>query len=475
MIVAADKTIILMIEHKHVFFDLIDYLDETGGSDEIPIVLYNARARKILDEISSGANNNGKDGNDTTRTKLAAALEINNLERANLVIQVDPRRGVMVFAPFLLEMFRHFDNTRLRQLTSADLESLRISFNNSLTDMKPLVLQPGQDSFDDQLVLLRDRIRFAQSKMKENVRSLQGQADRLAQVVEDMSHENLEEVQQAQAAMDAINRIYIRHVLPTVQFLNEQEHIKSGLPALKALSLIAEDLSQAGQHDIAQQILYAVSSIRSYRHDVDVIRKSLERYVRQNEQQRRQYDSIESAFNALLLACRNLHDGKLKNNVLALTHEVFNRTPTFHGLKRQINPTRIEWHQVDHWRCLDEYLRVTLPALRTSVSSTVALDGKADAEAQAVRKSDARKALISLEVEHWNAPEHNDDAHNSLHQHLMAILPNYELDDLVEAFSWLGHRTDIELVPAYRCRSIEHEGYMLTYYSVIMERSAHVQ
>lgn len=468
MIVAADKTIILMIEHKHVFFDLIDYLDETGSTDEIPITLYNARARKVLDEIST-------DGGETTRIRLAAALEINNLERANLVIQVDPRRGVMVFAPFLLEMFRHFDNTRLRQLTSADLESLRVSFNNSLEEIKPLVLQPGQDSFDDQLGLLRDRIRFAQSKMKENIRSLQGQADRLAKIVEDISHENLEEVQQAQIALDAINRIYIRHVLPTVQFLNEQEHIKSGLPALKALSLIAEELGQAGQHDIAQQILYAISSIRSYRHDVDVIRKSLERYVRQNEQQRRQYDSIESAFNELLIACRDLHDGKLKNNVLALSHEVLNRVPTFHGLKRQLNPTRIEWHQIDHWRCLDEYLRVTLSTLRPPVSRSVVLDGASGAEAQAVRERDARSELIGLEVERWSVPEHNDDAHKALHQHLMAILPGYELDDLVEALSWLEHRADLKLIPAYRCRSIELQGYMLTYYSVTMERSAHDQ
>ncbi|WP_323166818.1 hypothetical protein, partial [Pseudomonas bubulae] len=55
---------------------------------------------------------------------------------------------------------------------------------------------------------------------------------------------------------------------------------------------------------LGQQVLYAVASIRSYRYDVEVISKSLQRYVHQNELQRREYDQVESVFNDLLVACR---------------------------------------------------------------------------------------------------------------------------------------------------------------------------
>ena len=38
MIVAADKTVMLMIEHKHIFLDLIDIMDEGKRPPKSPCV-----------------------------------------------------------------------------------------------------------------------------------------------------------------------------------------------------------------------------------------------------------------------------------------------------------------------------------------------------------------------------------------------------------------------------------------------------
>jgi len=460
MIVSTDKTVMLMIEHKNIFLDLIDVMDEGTAGEEVPTRLYESKVMMLLDSLGDIKSD---------RQKIEAAFDVRNLVRASLIMHHDIKRGVIIFAPFLIELFRHFDKSRLRQLSSTDLEALRDSFNSSLEKLRDLtVMEEGNDTFEDELKLLRERIRFAQGKIKESVDSLYGQTLRLAEIVEGMSLENLDEVKQAQGALQAITRIYGRHVLPTLQFLNEREPLKKGLPALTALVRISEMFRDAKLPKLVQQVLYAVASIRSYRHDVEVISKSLQRYVHQNERQRREYDQIESVFNDLLSACRELHDGKLRGNLLPMDHEVLERLPTFRGMKRQRSESKIEWYNVDHWLHLQEHLRSNLDSLRNALITTATVEPIDEEVLAARRASDVRRKLIGALVEAWPL-QVGPDAHESLHAHLAKQISDYEIADLVEGVSWLKHREDIVLTPRFQVGVIEDDRQKLTYYKLRIE------
>lgn len=457
MIVSTDKTLIAMIEHKEVFLKLIDHIDRQGGPDEVPIQLYHQLVRALLDYQS-----------DVEQKRLCAIFDLENLRRADLVIEIDLNRGVFVLASFVVDMFRHFDRRRLRELSSAQLEDLRRCLLESLEKLRRTSLLPGDRQFDEQLELLRDHIRYTQAKMRDNVSSLQGQAERLSEMVEQMDLGDLEQSRQASMALEQINQIYQHHVLPTLQFLNERESLKEGQPALTSLGDISIMFLNAGLPQLSQQLKYASASIRSYASDVEKIRRSLERYVRQNARQRLQYNAIETAFYELLQATRSLQDGSLKNNVLRSDEPVFRLGQMFSGLRAVRYSSRLEWHGHDQRLYFAEFLRVRVDQLRQQNKAPRVAELDAESE-HFERHQQYRKETIRELVRVWVSPDVCDDLHKVLHDYLQQALPDYQLGDLLEAMKWCVAEKSLQLTPVFRQRVIEHDGFELMYYMRALE------
>lgn len=175
MVVKTDVALINMIQNKGVFLDLIDHMDKVGEGEEVRIVMYQQKLRALLDSVAPLPNTRVLREVPAERRKLESALCVENLERVGLVIQVDSARGVMVFAPFVIEMFRHFDGARLRHLNSADYELIRASFNRLYEVFVTLPSLSNEDiGFQEQVSVLRKEIRAATAKMKECVDALQG-------------------------------------------------------------------------------------------------------------------------------------------------------------------------------------------------------------------------------------------------------------------------------------------------------------
>ncbi|RAU19351.1 hypothetical protein DN062_03575 [Nitrincola tibetensis] len=457
MIVATDKSLITMIEHKDLFFKLIDIIDRQNSSDEIPLQIYNQLLRGLLEKQS-----------DVEQRRLRAILNLENLHRADLVIEIDSNRGVFVLASFVVEMFRHFDRRRLRELSSAQLEDLRRRLQESLDQLSKSPLVLGDRVFDDQLELLRERIRTTHVKMRDNVSSLLGQAERLSEIIEQNELDNLEQSIQVSKALEQIDQIYQYHVLPTLQFLNERETFKEGQPALTSLRYIANLLDTAQLPELSQQMKYASASLRSYASDVEKIRRSLERYVRQNTKQRMQYNAIEAAFNDLLHSVRCLQDGSLKNNLLRYDDPVFSIGQLFSGLRVIRYSTRLEWHGKDQRLLFDEFLRVKLDQLSRNKSETGTVDLEAETEGFDWQQQ-IRKEKIRLLVSEWQTPNVCDDFHRMMHEYLLVRLSDYELSDLLEAMKWCVAEKKLQLKPAFCQRVIKHKRFELTYFVNVME------
>ena len=155
MIVSTDRTLIAMIENKQVFLDLIDYLDEQGEGDEIPFSVYFARIRRLISSMDD----------EREQKRLRQIFEIENLQQAGLLIDMDRHRAVISFESFVVDMFRHFDRGRLRELSSEQLEVLRTDQNLSWARLKECSVLPGDEQFDDLLVVVFERLRNAQARI----------------------------------------------------------------------------------------------------------------------------------------------------------------------------------------------------------------------------------------------------------------------------------------------------------------------
>lgn len=459
MIVSTDRTLIAMIEHKQVFLDLIDYLDEQEEGEEIPISVYYNRVRRLISSI----------GGERDQKRLRQVFDIENLQQAGLLIDHDRHRAVISFASFVIDMFRHFDNGRLRELSSEHLEALRTDQNLSLERLKECRILPGDEQFDDLLVVIFERLRNAQARIKQNVGSLQGQAERLSKIVEEHNLNDLEQTRKTQKALEEINRIYQKHVLPTLQFLNERENLKLGLPALTAVEEIASELESAGLPAISQRVLFAKNSIRSYAKDVEAIRKTLERYVRQSNRQRHQYDCIEAAFNQLRDEFQLLHDGKLNNKYLDSEAEVFRAGRMFSGLKKQRFDAKLDWYEIDHAQCFEEHLRVELPKLKDKQRIALAKFSDEDTRDQKERALMLKKRKIQSLMGGCDIPASHDDIHQYVHEYLQEKLEKYSLGDLLEGLSWLRSRISAPLRPEFGLNTITYNGLCLEYFPLVLE------
>ncbi len=464
MIVSTDKTLIAMIEKKDVFLDLIDYLDEQQEGGEVPLSFYYERVRRAIQSVEQ----------ERDQKRLRQTLDIDNLAHSGLLMEVDRHRSVMVFQPFVIEMFRHFDRSRLRELSSEQLEVLRSDLNNSLKRLQECHILQGDEEFEQVLVVLFERLRNAHARIKQNVLSLQGQADHLSKVVEEQDIADLEQTLKAKKALEEINQIYQKHVLPTLQFLNEREQIKTGFPALTAVEEIATTLQKAGMPSVSQRVLYAKNSIRAYAKDIEAIRKTLERYVRQSARQRHQYDCIESIFNKLRDEVLTLHDGKLNSKYLDSRLDVFNYGKIFAGLKKMRFDARLEWGDINHAQCFDEHLRVALPKLRKNQESELArLDRQNDDRYQQEQLLTRRKQHIQVLMESCEITQDETDVHQHIHGYLTERLDDYALPDLLEGLGWLRSRLDTPLKPRFSLNRIRYQGHCLEYFPLALKGMTH--
>jgi hypothetical protein len=469
MVVKTDVALINMIQNKAVFLDLIDHMDKVGEGDEVRIVMYQQKLRALLDSVAPLPSTRVVREVPAERRKLESALCIENLERVGLVIQVDSARGVMVFAPFVIEMFRHFDGARLRHLNSADYELIRASFNRLYEVFITLPSLNREDiGFQEQVSVLRKEIRAATAKMKECVDALQGRLQRLGEIVDQMRYDVIDEVAKAQEALGEINSIYLRNILPALQFLGEHTDLKGTKPALTALTCIGDQLAHYGHDKLASSVYYSVESIRSYRHDISIISGSLMRYVQQSEAHRRAYDKIEQAWNRLYGGVRELHDGSLKDNILPSTHPVFARLNTYSGLKMRVFEAKLEWPDANQRLALAEHLRTTLPNIKISSGKIHQLGGQSNESGELKRRRDARLLAIGNLVEEWE-PRLTDDAHVAMHEHLKERLKGYELTDLLMSVGWLRKREGIFLIPRYQIGNLATDCESLRYYKLQVE------
>lgn len=470
MIVKTDAALVTMIQNKELFLGLIDHMDSVGEGDEVRTVMYQQRLRALLDDKSPLLKTKVIRELPAERRKLEGALCIENLNRAGLVSHVDHARGVMVFAPFVIEMFRHFDNARLRHLTSSDYEVVRKTFNDLFDAFGTLPsLSPNDIDFKEHVLTLRKEIRGATAKMKECVGALQGCLQRLGEIVDQADYAEVDAVHKAREALSEINTIYMRNILPALQFLDEETDIKGGIPALAALVRIGDMLDNHGQHsNLVTMIYFAVESIRSYRHDISVISASLMRYVQQSEAHRLAHDKIESAWNRLYEAVRELQDGSLKDNTLSSSHPALASIKTFSGLKVRSFEAKVQWPDESHRLLLIEHLRTTLPQVTVSTGAIYQLEGTANDIGEVKRRRDARLLALGTLIDNW-ALRPLADTHATLHEHLRINLEDYELADLLMSLEWLKKREGLALTPVFDLGFIETEREQLRYYRLQME------
>ncbi|MFI3185227.1 MAG: hypothetical protein QX198_04535 [Methylococcaceae bacterium] len=420
MNVALDRTLILLIEHKDLMFQLIDYMDQQQRQDLPTEVFFNS-IRVKLDSVSSKK--------ETER--LNDAFDLGNLVKTGIVSEFNKSRGTIAFQPAVLEIFRLFDKERVRGLRSADLENIRIQLENAYRQLESLSFAVHDLAFLEQHDQLFDLLRRINSQIQNNTDHLQYEADRLSKRLDqDQAVLSRQESLQHREMLVQVKRIYDREIIPTLEFLNAREYSKTRAP-LTVIDDISRLYELRGHEDDSYYIDQYKLSILSHYKAVEKVKQALQRYLHQERRHRLTYNAIEQAYLNLQTLAQSTFTESLKDKYIfkALDSE----TLYFQGLKTHAagQEARIEWHDRKHLIYFNEYLVSQNARKRSDNSAEVKTFEKPQND-----RHNAIKRRIEQLVEGCDIKPPVDDIYVLMHDLLAEYLQqDYQLNYLLYGVS----------------------------------------
>lgn len=345
MNVALDRTLILLIEHKDMMFQLIDYMDQNQRKDIPTQVFINSMLAK-LDGLTSKKE----------ADRLREAFDLDNLIKTGIIFEANKSRGTIALQPAVLDIFRLFDKERVRGLSSADLENIRVQLEGAHQRLESLSFAEDNLDFLEQHDQLFDLLRKINSQIQSNTDHLQFEADRLSQRLDhDQALLSLNESRQHREILAQVKKIYDREIIPTLEFLNAREYSKTKAP-LTVIDDISRLYDIRGYEADSYYIDQYKLSILSHYKAVEKVKQALQRYLHQERRHRLTYDAIEKAYLNLQALAQSTFTESLKEKYIFKSLD--SETLYFYGLKTHAagQEARIEWHDRNHMVYFNEYL-----------------------------------------------------------------------------------------------------------------------
>jgi hypothetical protein len=345
MNVALDRTLILLIEHKDMMFQLIDYMDQNQRKDIPTQVFINSMLAK-LDGLNSKKE----------ADRLREAFDLDNLIKTGIIFEANKSRGTIALQPAVLDIFRLFDKERVRGLSSADLENIRVQLEGAYQRLESLSFVGDNIDFLEQHDQLFDLLRRINSQIQSNTDHLQFEADRLSQRLDhDQALLSLNESRQHREILAQVKKIYDREIIPTLEFLNSREYSKTKAP-LTVIDDISRLYDIRGYEDDSYYIDQYKLSILSHYKAVEKVKQALQRYLHQERRHRLTYNAIEQAYLNLQTLAQSTFTESLKEKYIFKSLD--SEDLYFHGLKTHAagQEARIEWHDRNHLIYFNEYL-----------------------------------------------------------------------------------------------------------------------
>ncbi|WP_323844370.1 hypothetical protein [Microbulbifer magnicolonia] len=463
MPVRVDITLIQVLQNKHLFFTLMDRVerDQKNPSMEFTTSDYD----KLLMQSVAGLEV-------VERLKQLDALSLDNLEHCGLLNYRDPQSGRFRLKDFVLEMLRHLDNSRLRELSSAELNQLMAQLEQCYKQVSnPLIpWVVGIPQFDEMLEQVYQTLHGVDSRIRSAVRALKGQAETLAAKVDEQAFNDLEHTDQVREALDSILKIHERYVTPTLQFLDERLDIRrldtelDGSYAPMALvRKIVERFQQHNQTEHVARLNRIQLHILGNSQDVGEIANSLETYIKYAQDERRRYNRTEELFNVLKDAVQERQTGQLRNWALRADDPVFNPVRILGGLKsynRSYN-AKLNWPESRGLAEFNELLRVRLKneTLHPKAGRKPVQEPPSAAE---IAKRNAVSRIMEA-MEGFGFDADYQDAYRVLHEYLCATMPGYRLNLLLDALPFLGAKGQLQTHQPAEFSEIDHKDMRLRY------------
>lgn len=466
MFVNSEQTLITILRQKNLFFRLMDYAQSITANHTLEFTI--SDYEQLLAQTA-------KLENETEQRRLFETLSVENLERNGLLSYIDRHSGRFRLQDFVLEMLRHLDKTRLRELSSAELNQLMRQLEESYRQISnPMIIwDDQQDAFVELVSSVYDTLQHVASQLSTNVRALQGQAERLANLVDEDNFTDLSQTHQIRVALEAILKIHERHVTPTLQFLDPRLDIKRATTDLfgesAPMAIVQKIITRFTEHRLSEHVtrLQRIQwHILSMGREVSHIAKSLDSYVRYAAIERKRYNRIEKLYTDLIEATQAKHTGNLRDYLLKNTDPVFQTIAVLGGIKNfaRGQNANLNWPTASGTTALDEVLRVRLTQKNTLKSARKKQLPLPLSQAEIAKRQHI--GVLTQAMQDYSPTLPIADIYLSLHHYLSNTLCDYSPHDLPEALAFIKPKFmdhDIVLAIPFDWGTIHYGNWCFTY------------
>ena len=343
--IARDIILGSVLKHQKAFYALLDYVSMHGGVAEIPQGLYLQQYRDVI--VASG---------DDFAVRV---LTLDSLHENGLIVHLDMQASTLTLQSFLVEMLRFIDTSRIRELSQVDFENMRRQFQDLCSRFEnELIIQPGQEDYDESRITLFELIDTTLSKIQHNVEGLIAHVNGLAKQYDELDAEGHSTIASRELLGDA-STLYERFIKPCHEFLSPSIGMRDGKRTFThSMERLASLHDRRGHPETGMRIQYKLTAIRSYYKDIAGLERRVQRYSQSLAEERRRYKAIEGAYNRLLGAVSELRHGKLRGTRLSADADVFSRNQYLRGLRKQqtSHESRLNWYDVPNRVRLDEWI-----------------------------------------------------------------------------------------------------------------------
>jgi len=453
------STILSMIEHKDIFFRMLDHCQEANQSRSISFTR-SVYERLIVEKGTTLVRQE--------RNKMFNALSVENLVSCDFTIYENPNAGSFMLQECLVDVLRLLEGDRMRTLSCADLDLLHDQIANTHKAIKHhevLWIESDLD-FQELVRATHEMFRSVASKLSQNVTSIREHANRLSDIVDSNEYGLLSQTEQFSQALGELLTIYRRNIIPTMHFLDERIDIKrhNGKPPMSLMSEIQERFEQSKRFNDSKAIRRIIVQMLSLADQVKTIKESITTYISLAKEQRRRYNKIEERFNRLREASINTLDGRLKGFVLKSNMPLFLGCERFDGLKQRGRDMQlIDLPKDDLLLTYKEFKRVCLD---TVVLSTVTMkaERREPASNKEKRERDLQISRMKTLLKSFEVDHSNDDVIIQLHLFLHDRLPGYDLNCLIDGLMLVESEALSIVCPVLRTIKFGNQEY--SYYPV---------
>jgi hypothetical protein len=426
------ETLSVILEHRKIMSECIKEMD-LRGVNYIPEQAIFQRVKAYTELVKPDL-----------KRRLRIAFSTTNLMQAHIVMDVDNSQGEhrLYFQTSVLDVVRLCDVSLYKKLTDVQLQTHLAFLNQAFQQMSSgsLNFMDHDDDFVEYIDNLFMNIGRLLSDIRQNVVKMQSLGKELEKLTANsvkVGIDTHEYIEAKQRWLNEIVKLYERHILPVLLFLNPDTSYE-GMDGLHAiLSKLSELLENNMQTQLANSCqAYALSLLNFYQ-PIESTANAVNRFIHKQRDSIKRFNAIEHFYQRHLMVelrktqSHNLNKKLLSNNGIVSPHfspgikafsrpvgYAFNDSPAY--FKNLFNELAARIQDID---ALGDLSKVFSQSSNNNAS-----------ELQLHRYYALQNVLSKITLRETN------DLTNMLHQRLKDDFEAYRLFDLISGIQFFSNK-----------------------------------